>query len=638
MTRRLDEAFKIYDAAKETGLHVQVGSQGCSDPEVPPRARSDREGGASASCCGRRGATAATIPRGSGTIRSIRRRRPRRSTGRPGSARRRNATGAPERFFRWRKYWDYGTGIIGDLWPHRLHPLMLAMNLNEFPKSVSCIGADMCHADARPGPDGQPFGERRDVPDTTIMMVEFPSGVSIVLAGSTVNERGLEDVIRGTKANLTMGGNRLQVAPERPFVDQIDARDETPADAGETHVKHMRNFLESLRADVAPNCSEDLGDPRADRRLDGGGGVPQGTAGPLRRAQARDRRVIAAVAGDREVGPDVRLAIDAMATRFELVLPLDAAGDGPRLRAAGEEALAEIVRLESRLSAFRPASDISWINALRVGARGRVEPTLFALLQRCLALSAATDGRVRHHRRAPDARLEGRERASHRRALGARRVGYQHVHLDRVAVDDPVRAVRDEHRPRRGGEGLRHRRGDRDSDRVHGCTSALLHGGTSSVHAIGRAPGGGAWKIAWLRRRGAAGVFGLDGSALSVSAAHGRTFRRDGRDYGHVIDPSTGWPSEAANAAVVTGPRSLECDALSTALLVRGPGVAADAAGALSRLRRYRRLTPQRVHERVHVQPVRVERSAVDEERRRLDCAGAPRPLGLSQHAGSLRA
>jgi hypothetical protein len=97
------------------------------------------------------------------------------------------------------------------------------------------------------------------VPDTTIMMVEFPSGVSIVLAGSTVNERGLEDVIRGTKANLTMGGNRLQVAPERPFVDQIDARDETPADAGETHVKHMRNFLESLRANVAPNCSEDLG-------------------------------------------------------------------------------------------------------------------------------------------------------------------------------------------------------------------------------------------------------------------------------------------------------------------------------------------------------------------------------------------
>jgi len=73
--------------------------------------------------------------------------------------------------------------------------------------------------------------------------------------------------------------------------------------------------------------------------------------------------VSTAIAGDREVGPDVRLAIEAMATRFELVLPLEAEGGGTRLRAVGEEALAEIVRLESRLSAFRPASDVSWINA-----------------------------------------------------------------------------------------------------------------------------------------------------------------------------------------------------------------------------------------------------------------------------------
>jgi hypothetical protein len=74
--------------------------------------------------------------------------------------------------------------------------------------------------------------ETRDVADTTLMMVDFPRGVAIVLAGSTVNERGFEDVIRGTKSNLVMGGNRLQIAPERPYVDEVDARDETPADAG----------------------------------------------------------------------------------------------------------------------------------------------------------------------------------------------------------------------------------------------------------------------------------------------------------------------------------------------------------------------------------------------------------------------
>ena len=274
----------------------------------------------------------------------------------------------------------------------------------------------------------------------------------------------------------------------------------------------------------------------------------------------------AAVAGDRETGPDVRLAIEAMATRFELVLPLDAAGDGPRLRAAGEEALAEIVRLESRLSTFRPASDISWINAYASERAVTVEPTLFALLQRCLALSAATGGAfditvgplMRAWRTGED--------IDDARA----RVGYQHVHLD--AGRSTIRFARPGMSIDLGAAGKGYAIDEAIAILIsHGCTSALLHGGTSSVHAIGRAPGGDAWKIAWTPSGGAACVFGLDGRALSVSAAHGRTFGREGRDYGHVIDPSTGWPGEAADAAVVTGPRSMECDALSTALLVLGP-------------------------------------------------------------------
>ena len=52
---------------------------------------------------------------------------------------------------------------------------------------------------------------------------------------------------------------RLQVTPERPYADEMDARDETPPDPRESHVKHMRNFLESLRANVPPICNEELG-------------------------------------------------------------------------------------------------------------------------------------------------------------------------------------------------------------------------------------------------------------------------------------------------------------------------------------------------------------------------------------------
>jgi predicted dehydrogenase len=258
MTRYLDEAFKIHDAAKRAKRLVQVGSHGCSDTKYL-RARDVIKEGTLGRLLWAQGSYCRNNPKGEwnytlepdATAESIDWKAwlgPARK--RPWSA---------ERFFRWRKYWDYGTGVIGDLWPHRLHPLMLAMNLNEFPKSVSCVGGDLCGTDGARDAAGTPTGERREVADTTMMIAEFPCGVMVFLAGSTVNERGVEDVIRGQRANLALGGGRLQVVPERPFVDELDASDRTPPDAGETHVKHMRNFLESIRANVPPNCNEDLG-------------------------------------------------------------------------------------------------------------------------------------------------------------------------------------------------------------------------------------------------------------------------------------------------------------------------------------------------------------------------------------------
>src|SRR5207248_2086381 len=74
--------------------------------------------------------------------------------------------------------------------------------------------------------------------------------------------------------------------------------------------------------------------------------------------------------------PTVALARNAMATRFEVVLH----GDNPvALRAAGEEALDEIERLESRLSLYRPGSEIALLNTRAAQAPVRVTPGLFRL-------------------------------------------------------------------------------------------------------------------------------------------------------------------------------------------------------------------------------------------------------------------
>jgi thiamine biosynthesis lipoprotein len=62
----------------------------------------------------------------------------------------------------------------------------------------------------------------------------------------------------------------------------------------------------------------------------------------------------------------------------------------------------------------------------------------------------------------------------------------------------------------------------------------------------------------------------LTSPALAISSPYGKAFVRDGRTLGHVLDPKTGEPTQGTRSAVVAGHSSTMCDALSTALLVRG--------------------------------------------------------------------
>src|SRR5437868_5103361 len=71
------------------------------------------------------------------------------------------------------------------------------------------------------------------------------------------------------------------------------------------------------------------------------------------------------------------VARNAMATRFEFVL---VGRNEAGLRAAGEEALDEIERIEAELSLYRPESQIAQINARAAEEPVRVSPEVLALL------------------------------------------------------------------------------------------------------------------------------------------------------------------------------------------------------------------------------------------------------------------
>lgn len=263
-----------------------------------------------------------------------------------------------------------------------------------------------------------------------------------------------------------------------------------------------------------------------------------------------------------------------MATRFEIVLH----GDDPvRLRAAGEEAVREIERLDAQLSMYRPDSGISQINRLAAREPVKVEPRLFGLLQHCSELTESTEGAF-DIAVAPLMRIWGftgdsgriPDAAEIEAALEV--TGMRHVHFDEdsfnvcfdcegVMLD--LGAIGKGYAVEKAAEILRE----------DGVTSALIHGGTSTVFGIGAQPDGKPWKIAVrhpTQPDAYIEVVELCDSALSVSAPGGKSFVERCVQFGHVIDPRSGQPVQGALTAVVTGGSPTDCDALSTALLVLG--------------------------------------------------------------------
>lgn len=290
----------------------------------------------------------------------------------------------------------------------------------------------------------------------------------------------------------------------------------------------------------------------------------------------------------------VAVARNAMATRFEIVLH----GDNPvSLRAAGEEALGEIERIEAQLSLYRPTSEIAHLNARAAHEPVRVTPGLFRLLQHAQRLHQETGGTF-DITVAPLVRcwgfMGGAGQVPSPEALAEARakVGMQWVELKED--DFTVRFRREGVMLDLGaiGKGYALERAA-GLLREAGVASALLNGGTSTIQAIGQPPESESWKVAVEypapeRPDGRAlplATVELRDEALSVSAVWGKSFKAEGKTFGHVLDPRTGQPVANAVLAAVVLPSATETDALSTALLIAGENGHEQVANLRPRMR-----------------------------------------------------
>jgi predicted dehydrogenase len=140
----------------------------------------------------------------------------------------------PKIFARWRRYRDFSTGIIGDLLVHVMTPLIYALDAG-WPTRVVATGAHIVDHDM------ENF-------DQVNLTVQYGNGHTMVVAGSTANEVGLETMIRGHKANMYLGGRHVDIRPERIYVDDVDREEITCPDIGNDQDQLRLNWLASMRS------------------------------------------------------------------------------------------------------------------------------------------------------------------------------------------------------------------------------------------------------------------------------------------------------------------------------------------------------------------------------------------------------
>jgi len=253
MTSTIEEARLVTEAVKKYNRVLQVGSQGLSSAATH-KARELIEQGEIGTVLWGQGSSARNSTLGEWNWKV-------ESEGTPetidwnrwlGSAPRRPFSA--ERYFRWRKYWDYSGGIATDLYYHILGPLLFGMGA-QFPTYVTGSGGIYVQKD-------------REVPDTYATQIEYPN-YFITLAGSMANSAGDKFhplVIYGHEGTISFGGSSVTVSKEVMTPDSLQSKPPAPPPKvyevnipPDVHRTHTDNFFSCMRSRKLPNLHAELG-------------------------------------------------------------------------------------------------------------------------------------------------------------------------------------------------------------------------------------------------------------------------------------------------------------------------------------------------------------------------------------------
>jgi predicted dehydrogenase len=268
LCKTLEEAFAVYDACKRSKMTFQLGSQRTSDPKYAAVGKIMASGK-----LGHIVVAQGSYMRGDNKVGEWNDYGDYDMDAGPGASGDAHIdwetfrhgsepkTWDMDRFFRWRKYWAYGTGLVGDLLPHKLPPLMIAMNLptdglRGYPIRVSS-GGGLYVQKLRKDPTTGKMVPDREVPDFINLNVDFEDASMMAMA-SSISEEGWPDAIRCQKATVLFSGGTIKTKPERTFADEIDSDEQQTNGESDPVEEHQKNWITSIRTNGTPNCPIDL--------------------------------------------------------------------------------------------------------------------------------------------------------------------------------------------------------------------------------------------------------------------------------------------------------------------------------------------------------------------------------------------
>ncbi len=271
----------------------------------------------------------------------------------------------------------------------------------------------------------------------------------------------------------------------------------------------------------------------------------------------------------------------AMACQFQLLLNMH---QYPQSGSATGEAFELIDALEDQMTVYRDHSEISQLNRTAFHQPVKVERRLFELLQTAERVHQETGGAF-DITAGQLSKLWGFEQRSAQipdtQALQAalQTVGMQHITLDEDA--NTVSFAIDGIKINLGGIGKGYAI-DRTSSllRMEGISDFAIHGGQSSVLCAGdnvtlddnsSSNTQSGWPIGLshpVLPEIRLATFHLKDQALGTSGSGRQGFFHQGKRYGHIIDPRTGWPADNFLSTTVISPSAALSDALATAFFV----------------------------------------------------------------------